>query len=64
MSEREVEAVIAEHPAIGEVTVTGSHAAVSFTDDDVVSWAELIAYCRERLPPAQVPVSFEIMPST
>lgn len=60
MTVEEVEAVIRTHRAIREVVVTDGHAVVTFVENDVVSWAELIAFCGERLPASQVPSSFEV----
>ncbi|WP_285586720.1 AMP-binding protein [Actinomycetospora sp. NBRC 106378] len=67
----EVEAVIAQHPAVFEVAVVGVpddmrdeavHAAVILHDGAEASSEELIEYCRERLAKFKVPDVVDIVP--
>jgi long-chain acyl-CoA synthetase len=64
----EVEAVLAEHPAVAEAAVYGVpharwgeavHATVSITDDNVTA-DDLIAHCRERIAGFKVPRGLDL----
>lgn len=66
----EIEAVVAEHPAVAEAAVvsvkhllrgTSLTGFVSLQDDQELSPGELSAYCREHLPPYMVPNQWEFL---
>jgi bile acid-coenzyme A ligase len=67
---KEVEAAIGEHPAVADVAVIGVpdpdrgkrvHAMVQLVPGANLSAAELAAHCRDRLTPAKIPRTFELV---
>ncbi len=67
---REIEEVIASHPAVAEVAVAGlphevkgeiAKAWINARPGATVSGAELKAFCRDRLAPYKVPAEYEMV---
>ena len=68
---REIEEVIASHPAVAEVAVAGlpddvkgevAKAWIILRADATLSSVEIKSYCRERLAPYKVPTEYEFVP--